>query len=291
MGLTRVVGGRYEVGEAIGHGGTATVHAGRDIRSGRRVAIKVLREDLARDPVFRSRFRREATTMAGLRHPAIVSVLDTGYEEVAAGAAGTLHVPFIVMEHVVGRSLRELLRSGELTLETSVQHQVGLLSALELCHRMGVVHGDVKPANVMVTSDGAVKLVDFGIARTSGDPDATLTQGRAFLGTPAYLSPEQARGEAADVWSDLYSAGCLLYELLTGRPPFVGDPIAVAYQHVHEEPAPASTAVAELDAVLAKALAKSRADRYQSAGAFTEALRSATGSLRECRAGLITADC
>lgn len=275
MTAGRLLGGRYEVGAVIGHGGMAEVHAARDTRSGHRVAIKVLRRHLARDPLFRTRFRREAQTMVDLCHPSIVCIFDTGYDVVDDGAAGTLRVPYIVMEHVEGWSLRDLVREGELTLEEAIRHQFGVLSALEFSHGAGVVHCDVKPANVIITPEGAVKLVDFGIARATADLAATLTSSQLTVGTPSYLSPELARGQTADARSDLYSAGCLFYELLTGRPPFVGDPISVTYQHVHEQPAPAGTQVAGLDDVLMKALAKSPTDRFRNAREFKEALESA----------------
>lgn len=277
----RVLGGRYEIGEVMGRRGMANVHQGRDLRSGRLVAIKVLRKDLAQDPLFRSRFRREARTLAGLDHPTIVALRDTGYEEVESGSTGLLRVPFIVLEHVAGRSLQDLLRSGRpLPHRESIDYQLGVLSALAFSHRAGIIHRDIKPGNVMITPEGVVKVLDFGIARTHGDPTATMTQAQAFLGTPTYVSPEQVRGETADVRSDLYSAGCLLYELLTGRPPFVGDdPFFVAYQHVHEAPAPVSTYGSDLtpalDPILAQALAKAPKDRFQSARQFTRALRSA----------------
>jgi serine/threonine-protein kinase len=280
MSTQRVLAGRYSVGELIGFGATADVHRGHDIRSGRSVAIKVLREDLAQDPLFQSRFRREALSMAGLSHPAIVTIYDTGYEEVERSSARKVLVPFIVMEYVAGRSLRDLLRIRGLTLDEAIQYQVGILSALDFCHRAGIVHRDIKPANVMITPEGAVKVVDFGIAHARGDPAATLTRAQGFLGTPSYLAPERVRGEIADARSDLYSAGCLLYELLTGRPPFIGDdPVSVAYQHVHEEPRQVSTydlgLTPALDAVLVKALAKAREDRFQDARAFAGALQSA----------------
>lgn len=279
MNQDRVLNGRYEIGDVIGWGGMAEVHRGRDLHSGRPVAIKVLRRNLAQDPVFQSRFLREAQTLAALDHPTIVSCYDTGYEEVDDGLADGVRVPFIVMEYVAGRSLRDLIEGGGLSLEESIQHQVGVLSALEFSHRAGVVHRDIKPANVMISSEGAVKVVDFGIARASADPTATVTDTHAVLGTPLYLSPEQVRGEIADARSDLYSAGCLLYELLTGQPPFVGDPVSVAYQHVHEEPTRISTRgqglTPALDSVLARALAKARKDRFPNAQAFREAIQSA----------------
>jgi serine/threonine-protein kinase len=274
----RVLCGRYAVGEVIGRGGMAEVRVGRDIASGRWVAIKSLRKDLAGDPRFRSSLRREAQTMARLRHHSIVALRDTSThdDEVDEASAGIRGARFIVMEYVAGWSLRDLLKMGGMTHEKSIHYLLGVLAALEASHRAGIVHRDIKPANVMVTGEGGVKLVDFGIARASGDPDATITHSPGFLGTPAYFSPEQARGEPADARSDLYSAGCLLFELITGRPPFTGDdPISVAYQHVHEEPPPADTGIPALDSVITKALSKSRDDRFPSARAFRDALQSA----------------
>jgi eukaryotic-like serine/threonine-protein kinase len=281
MSTVRTLSGRYELGEVVGWGGMAKVYRGRDLRSGRSVAIKMLRKNLAQDPVFHARLRHEAETLAHLDHPAIVSVYDTGYEIVEDSSAQGSRVPFIVMEYVAGRSLRDLLNVGWLTPNESIHHQVGILSALGFSHRAGIVHRDIKPANVMITPEGGVKVVDFGIARTRADPAATRTVTQGVLGTPLYLSPEQVLGESADDRSDLYSAGCLLYELLTGRPPFVGeDPVSVAYQHVHQEPGRVSTSnphlAPALDAVLATALAKDREDRFQTAGAFSRALRSAS---------------
>ena len=287
MSPSPVLGGRYGLGAVIGRGATADVHGARDLRSGRCVAIKMLRKDLARDPVSVCRFRREAQLVGGLRHPAIVSLLDTGYDEGEGGSPDEVGVPFIVMEYVPGQSLRDLIKSGGLTLERSVHHLRGVLSALEFSHRAGVVHRDIKPANVMITPGGAVKVVDFGIARGGSDPTTTITHLQAFMGTPVYLSPEQARGEVADARSDLYSAGCLLYELLTGRPPFVGDdPVSVAYQHVHEDPPPLSSHDLEvapgLGAVLARSLAKDPDDRFQDARDFRDALESAaTGIIHD----------
>ena len=273
---TPILDGRYEVGEVIGWGATADVRRGRDLRSGQPVAVKMLREDLVRDPVHRSRFQREAATVAGLRHPAIAAVYDTGHEEVVSGSGGRLRIPIIVMEYVEGRSLRDLLQIRRPTLNEAVQYQVGILSALDFSHRAGVVHRDIKPANVMITPEGTVKVVDFGISRDGGDPTATVTLTRTFLGTPAYVSPEQARGQALDARSDLYSAGCVLYELLAGRPPFVGgDPVSVAYQHVHEQPPRLDTARSGWDDVLATALAKDPGDRFQDACSFRTALLAA----------------
>ncbi|MHA7262987.1 Stk1 family PASTA domain-containing Ser/Thr kinase [Arthrobacter sp. TMN-37] len=280
MTAERVLNGRYEVLNLIGRGGMADVHLGRDIRLGRSVAIKVLRRDLARDPLFQSRFRREAQAVAGLNNPNIVAVYDTGEEEIPDRPDHEVRVPFIVMEYVEGRTLRDLVKSGELTEQDSLRYMAGVLSALDYSHRAGIVHRDIKPANVMVTREGRVKVMDFGIARAIADSAATMTQTQAVVGTAQYLSPEQARGETVDARSDLYSAGCLLYELLTGRPPFVGDsPVSVAYQHVREDPKPASTFNPQigraLDCVLAKALAKDRDDRFQDALSFAAALEDA----------------
>ncbi|MHA7275831.1 Stk1 family PASTA domain-containing Ser/Thr kinase [Arthrobacter sp. Hz1] len=280
MTTDRVLNGRYEVGELIGRGGMADVHLGRDIRLGRSVAIKVLRRDLARDPLFQSRFRREAQAVAALNHPTIVSVYDTGEEDVPGRSVDDVRVPFIVMEYVAGRTLRDLIRAGDLSLDESAEHMVGVLSALEYSHKAGIVHRDIKPANVMITPEGNVKVMDFGIARAMADSAATMTQTQAVIGTAQYLSPEQARGETVDARSDLYSAGCLMYELFTARPPFIGDsPVSVAYQHVREEPKPASQFNPEvspaLDAVLHRALEKDRQDRYQDAVAFRTALQAA----------------
>ena len=292
----RVLSGRYEIGDLLGRGGMAVVHAGRDVRLGRQVAIKMLRADLARDPAFQARFRREAQSAAGLNHPSIVAVYDTG-EDVVPGIGGAdEHIPFIIMEHVSGRTLREILHDTDrqtpaqgigadatpapLGVERAVQITAGVLSALDYSHRADIVHRDIKPANVMLTDTGAVKVMDFGIARAMSDSSATMTQTQAVIGTAQYLSPEQARGETVDARSDLYSTGCLLFELLTGRPPFIGDsPVSVAYQHVRETPQAPSTfnpAVgADLDRVVLHALAKDRDDRYADAAAFRADLLAA----------------
>lgn len=282
MGTERVLGGRYVLRHVLGSGGMAVVHLARDICLERPVAVKVLLGDMAREPLFRYKFRREAQALARLDHPGIVTVHDVGQEDGDGGPAGEPGVPFIVMEYVAGQSLRDRLREGGLTLAESVQHVRGVLSALEVSHRAGIVHRDIKPANVMVTLDGMIKLVDFGIAHVSGDPVATASLG--LVGTAQYLSPEQVRGETTDTRSDLYSTGCLLFELLTGRPPFVADsPVAVAYQHVHQAPPRASAQrtgiTPALDAVLLTALAKDPDHRFQSARSFREALESAAKGL------------
>ena len=262
----RRLGGRYELGSALGRGGMAEVYLAHDTRLGRTVAVKTLRADLARDPTFQARFRREAQSAASLNHPAIVAVYDTG-EDYVDGVS----IPYIVMEYVDGSTLRELLHSGRKLLpERALEMCVGILQALEYSHRSGIVHRDIKPANVMLTRTGQVKVMDFGIARAMGDSGMTMTQTAAVIGTAQYLSPEQAKGENVDARSDLYSTGCLLYELLTLRPPFVGDsPVAVAYQHVREEPQPPSVFDSEvtpaMDAIVLKALTKDPDYRYQSA--------------------------
>lgn len=262
----RRLGGRYELGQVLGRGGMAEVYLAHDTRLGRTVAVKTLRADLARDPSFQARFRREAQSAASLNHPAIVAVYDTG-EDYIDGVS----IPYIVMEYVDGSTLRELLHSGRKLLpERAMEMTIGILQGLEYAHRSGIVHRDIKPANVMLTRNGQVKVMDFGIARAMGDSGMTMTQTAAVIGTAQYLSPEQAKGEQVDARSDLYSTGCLLYELLTVRPPFVGDsPVAVAYQHVREEPQPPSLfdpeITPEMDAIVLRALVKDPDYRYQSA--------------------------
>ncbi|MFV0251993.1 MAG: Stk1 family PASTA domain-containing Ser/Thr kinase [Beutenbergiaceae bacterium] len=281
---SRMLVNRYEVGELIGRGGMAEVHIGRDTRLSRTVAIKMLRSDLARDPTFLARFRREAQSAASLNHPAIVAVYDTG-EDVGYDAQGAeMRVPFIVMEYVEGHTVRDLLRDGSaLPIDEAVEITAGVLSALEYSHRAAIVHRDIKPANVMLSPAGDVKVMDFGIARAMTDSSGAMTQTQAVVGTAQYLSPEQARGEVVDTRSDLYSTGCLLYELLTGRPPFVGDSaVSVAYQHVSEPPAPPSDLAPDvpeaLDRIVMKALAKDRDQRYSSADEFRADLEAAAGN-------------
>jgi serine/threonine protein kinase len=268
MTIPQDLAGRYELGEILGFGGMSEVHRARDVRLHRDVAIKVLRADLARDPGCYLRFRREAQNAAALNHPAIVAVYDTGEAETATGP-----LPYIVMEYVDGVTLRDVVHEdGPMEAAHAIEVIADACQALNFSHQHGIIHRDVKPANIMISKSGAVKVMDFGIARTLADTTGgnRLTQTAAVIGTAAYLSPEQASGETVDARSDIYSLGCVLYEIITGEPPFVGDsPVAVAYQHVRKDPAPPSQRrdgiSPELDAVALKALAKNSENRYQSA--------------------------
>ncbi|MGO1833270.1 Serine/threonine protein kinase PrkC, regulator of stationary phase [Actinomycetales bacterium JB111] len=281
----KVLADRYELGGLIGRGGMAEVYVGRDTRLSRTVAIKMLRSDLARDPSFLARFRREAQSSAGLNHPAIVAVYDTGEQTIGAGTPDERHIPFIIMEYVEGHTVRDLLGDGDpVPIGEAVEIVSGVLGALEYSHREGIVHRDIKPGNIMITPTGDVKVMDFGIARALSDNSATMTQPHSVVGTAQYLSPEQARGEVVDARSDLYSTGCLLFELLTGKPPFTGDSaVAVAYQHVRELPPTPSTIASDipesLDRVVMKSLAKDRDERYADAAHFrTDLLAAYRGS-------------
>lgn len=334
----RVLNGRYQIETLIGRGGMADVYRGRDLSLEREVAVKMLRPDLARDPMFQTRFKREAQSSASLNHPNIVGVYDTGSAEVSENG-GDIKTPFIVMEYVDGVTLRHILHgtpgSGddgdtppapaaetETTAETAhgesdvlgvadpdatqvvphvtepLQEKIdsalnqplteqeaagylsGVLAALSYSHSRGIVHRDIKPSNVMISNTSDVKVMDFGIARALADSAQTMTQTSAVVGTAQYLSPEQARGEVVDHRSDLYSAGCVLFELLTNRPPFVGDsPVSVAYQHVREQPPLVSDynnqVSPAMESVVTKALTKDPALRFQSADEFDDALADA----------------
>ena len=276
----RLLASRYEVGALIGRGGMADVYLGTDTRLGRRVAIKLLKTSLATDPAFRTRFRREAHDAAKMAHPTIVRIFDAGEEVIRESDGSESLLPFIVMEYVDGRLLRDVIAEGPLEPAEAVRITSQLLTALEYSHRAGVVHRDIKPGNVMLSSGGQVKVMDFGIARAVSESAATIAETSAIVGTAQYFSPEQARGEQVDARSDLYSTGVVLFELLTGRAPFRGDnPVAVAYQHVNAEPvAPSALAPGvspALDAVVLRALAKDRFERYQSAEEFRTELESA----------------
>ncbi|MGD9986671.1 Stk1 family PASTA domain-containing Ser/Thr kinase [Pseudonocardia sp.] len=265
MTTPRLLSERYELGDTLGYGGMSEVHRGLDTRLGRDVAVKVLRADLARDPQFQLRFRREAQNAAALNHPAIVAVYDTGETVSEFGP-----LPYIVMEFVDGQTLREIVKTqGPIDQARVVDVMADVCAALDFSHRHNIIHRDVKPANIMINTQGAVKVMDFGIARALGEGQ-NVTQTAAVIGTAQYLSPEQARGEAVDARSDVYAAGCVLFELLTGDPPFTGDtPVAVAYQHVREDPRHPSQlnpdVPPELDAIVLKALSKNPINRYQSA--------------------------
>jgi serine/threonine-protein kinase len=253
----------------------AEVFLAEDTRLHRTVAVKVLRSDLARDANFQERFRREAHSAASLNHPSIVAVYDTGEEQQTTITGSEVTIPYIVMEYVQGRTLRELIDPEHpMDAVQAGEIMAALLSALEYSHRAGIVHRDIKPGNIMLNDAGAVKVMDFGIARAVADATSAMTATQAVMGTAQYLSPEQARGQLVDARSDIYSAACVMFEMLTGRPPFTGDtPVSIAYQHVREEPTPASAfnpaVTPALDAVILTGLAKDREQRYPSAVAFS----------------------
>ena len=267
MTTPSILAGRYEIGETLGFGGMSEVHRGRDTVLGRDVAVKIMRAELARDENFYQRFRREAQNSASLNHPSIVAIYDQGEETTADGA-----LPYIVMEIVEGDTLRDIVKmDGAMDVDRALGVMADVCGALDFSHKKGIIHRDVKPANIMISRDGAVKVMDFGIARAVSDSTSTLTTTSSVLGTAQYLSPEQARGETVDARSDLYSAGCVLYEMVAGEPPFTGEsPVAVAYQHVRETPRPPSSVNPQVsryvDAVVMQAMAKNPENRYASAG-------------------------
>jgi predicted Ser/Thr protein kinase len=273
MAQPKILSERYEIETTLGEGGMARVYRGTDGVLGRPVAIKVLADRYANDDTFVTRFRREAQAAAALNHPNVVSVFDTGDD-------GQAH--YIVMEYVPGQTLADVLkREGPLDPDRAAGIAEDVATALQAAHERGLVHRDVKPGNVMIDPEGRTKVMDFGIARAAADD--TLTQTGAVLGTAAYLSPEQARGDPVDARSDIYSLGAVLYEMLTGRPPFTGDsPVAIAYAHVNDPPDPPSAhrpgVPPELEAVTMRALAKDPNDRYGSAGEFRDALAAARGA-------------
>ncbi|MEY2430458.1 MAG: eukaryotic-like serine/threonine-protein kinase, partial [Acidimicrobiaceae bacterium] len=263
MSQETVFNGRYELHRRIARGGMADVFLARDQLLDRPVAVKVLFPEFATDPNFVERFRREAQSAANLNHPNIVSVYDWGQEQ------GTY---FIVMEYIDGRSLADILRSeGPLHPQRAAEVASDIAAALGFAHRNGVVHRDVKPGNVLISPSGQVKVADFGIARALGaDPDSNLTQAGSVMGTATYFAPEQAQGHPLDPRSDLYSLGVVLYEMVTGRPPFSGEsPVAIAYKHVQEQPAPPrhvnTNVPSDLEAVILKLLSKNPQARYPSA--------------------------
>ena len=271
---TSLANGRYELGELIGRGGMAEVRVAVDKRLGRTVAVKIMRSDLANDEIFLSRFCREAHAIAQMNNPNIVNIYDSGEESVTAENGMEERLPYLVMEYIKGKTLRDILKmNGALSQRDAEQVMLGVLNALEYSHHMGIIHRDIKPGNIMISEQGLVKVMDFGIARALDDSATTMTQSQGVVGTAQYLSPEQARGEQVDMRSDLYSAGCVLYEMLTGRPPFTGDSaVAIAYQHVSEVATPLSTLVPGIpvmwDKICAKAMAKDRQNRYSTAAEF-----------------------
>lgn len=278
-GEQRILAGRYAIGEFVGQGGMATVYRGTDTKLGRQVAIKVMKANLADDADFRERFRQEAQSASRMAHPTIVRVFDAG-DDLIQTADGPQRLPFIVMEYVEGTNLRQLASERRISQSEACRITDSVLTALEYSHRAGIVHRDIKPANIMITTDGQVKVMDFGIARAVSETSSTLQQTTAVLGTAAYFSPEQAKGDTVDARTDLYSTGVLLYELLTGAVPFQGDTaVSVAYQHVSERPTPPSErdsdVTAELDRVVLHAMQKDRARRFQAASEFRDALRLA----------------
>ena len=274
----RILAGRYRVEGVIGSGGMATVYRGTDEKLGRDVAIKILDREHASDSVFRHRFQLEAQSASRMAHPSIARVYDTGETTETIGSR-TYRLPFIVMEYVQGTRLADLIAQGPVPSADAVKYISGVLDALAYAHRAGVVHRNIKPANIMVTDSG-VKVTDFGISRAASDSSATVAEAAAMLGTAAYFSPEQSKGEPIDARTDIYSVGIVLFELLSGQQPFRGDsPVAVAYQHVSETPAVPSTinpeSPAALDAVVLRALAKDPFSRFPDAASFSEALTSA----------------
>ncbi|MCD0482168.1 protein kinase [Streptacidiphilus sp. ASG 303] len=283
-GLRAVGHGRYVLQQLLGQGGMASVHLGHDTVLDRPVAVKTLHTDLGREPSFRERFRREAQAVARLSHTNVVAVYDSGEDADADGAT----VPYIVMEYVEGTSLsgvlrREVEEHGAMPADRALRITADVLAALSASHEQGLVHRDIKPGNVMVTPKGVVKVMDFGIARALQSGVTSMTQTGMVVGTPQYLSPEQALGKSVDARADLYSVGCLLFELLTGRLPFDGDTaFSIAYKHVQEPPpAPSSlnrAVTPAVDALVARALRKDPAHRFPTAEAMRdEVQRVASG--------------
>lgn len=284
-----VIAGRYQIDDLIARGGMAEVYSATDLRLGRKVAIKILRADLAQDSSFLTRFRREAQAAASLNHPSIVAVYDTG-EEMRPDSKDDVALPYLVMEYVDGTTVRDLLKRGKrLIPERALEITLGVLDALSYSHKHGIIHRDIKPGNVMITRMGDIKVMDFGIARALADTSATMTSSQTIMGTAQYISPEQAKGGLVDARSDLYSTGVLLYELLTAKPPFTGDsPVSIAYQHVSEPPTPPSEIEKEvapaMDLVVMKSLNKDPKLRYQTADDFIKDVRAASRNTSNVRA-------
>ncbi len=297
LSVPDTVDNRYKVLEVIGTGAMATVYAAEDTRLGRKVALKILRPEQAQDDTFRARFKREAEAVASLNNPAIVAVYDTGsYNpsqgggESASSEEGTA-IPYIVMEYVEGHTLRSILsRGGHLPVRDALGYSEQLLGALQYSHSMGIIHRDIKPANIMVlerTSEdiakgqpGQIKVMDFGISRAIEEAGEALTKANVVMGSARYMSPEQVSGKEVDARSDLYSAACVIYEMIAGRSPFDAESnVDLAAKHLSDAPEPPSKFTplevpAGLDAVILKGLAKNPDERYQSAAEFAQALVS-----------------
>ncbi|MDH6532104.1 serine/threonine protein kinase/beta-lactam-binding protein with PASTA domain [Aurantimicrobium minutum] len=275
-----VIAGRYELGKVLGTGGMADVYAAHDSVSGQKVALKLLNEELASNLKFRERFKQEARASASMVHPNIVRVLDAG-EDTYLDDAGVEHTrSYLVMENVDGLELSKLVARGALKVTEAIRVAAELLSAVEYAHNAGIVHRDIKPSNIMLTRSGNVKILDFGIARAVSDTFDDLAVTTSILGTAAYFSPEQAKGQKVDARTDIYAIGIVLFEMLTGKVPFGGDTaVAVAHQHIHAQPvAPSSLnpkVSPALDAVVSKALSKAKTQRYQTTTAFGRALGEA----------------
>ncbi len=276
----RIIAGRYELGKLVAKGGMATVYQAHDSVSGNTVALKILSDELSENHKFTERFKQEARAASSMDHPNIVKVLDAG-DDVYTDDNGAEHSrSFIVMDYVDGIELSKLVAKGPLKVTEAVRVAAELLAAVEYAHTVGIVHRDIKPANIMIERSGTVKVVDFGIARAVSDTFDDLAQTTSVLGTAAYFAPEQAKGEKVDARTDIYAIGVVLYEMLTGRPPFEGDTaVAVAHQHIHAQPeAPSSInpkVSPALDVVVLKALSKAKSKRYQTTRQFATALAEA----------------
>jgi serine/threonine protein kinase len=289
-----VAGGRYQLRDLLGEGGMASVYLAYDSALDRQVAIKTLHTELSREQSFRERFRREAQAVAKLQHTNIVSVFDTGEDEL-----GGALMPYIVMEYVEGQPLGSVLQAdiqnyGAMPADRALKVTADVLAALDTSHEMGLVHRDIKPGNVMVTRRGVVKVMDFGIARAMQSGVASMTQTGMVVGTPQYLSPEQALGRGVDPRSDLYSVGIMLFHLLTGRIPFDADsPLAIAYAHVQEEPVAPSTInrsiTPAMDALVARALKKNPNERFPSATAMQDEIARVLNASGQTGAPVIVA--
>ncbi len=277
MNEIRVVGRRYELGDIIGRGGMGDVFVATDTKLGRRVAVKLLRSELATDAKLCTRFKQEARLASKLSHPNIVRVFDAGDDITKNEDGSVTKQPFIVMEYVEGLELSKLIERGPLKVSEATRVAAELLSAIAFAHEAGMVHRDIKPGNIMLTRRGHVKVLDFGIARAVADAFTDLTQTTSILGTAAYFSPEQARGERVDARSDIYAIGVVLFEVLTGKAPFAGDTaLVVAHRHLHEQPPAPSTLNSKvspaIDQVVLKALSKDKKDRYQTSADFAREL-------------------